>query len=130
MAHANAARNLLGSPAEQELLPVARNEHEGAVRSAPGTARAGKEGISASSPRRLQRYCTSLAWGGGCFRTGSLRQGPGPRIGGREGKAMAGHPDVARIKDACAAFAKGYFAVLGGIFAQDVCGTTTAGAIS
>jgi hypothetical protein len=32
MACANAARNLLSDPAEQALLSVARNEHEGAVR--------------------------------------------------------------------------------------------------
>jgi hypothetical protein len=31
-AYANAARNLLSGPAEQALLPGARNEHQGAVR--------------------------------------------------------------------------------------------------
>jgi predicted AAA+ superfamily ATPase len=31
-AYANAARNLLNGPAEQALLPGARNEHQGAVR--------------------------------------------------------------------------------------------------
>ena len=32
MAYANAVCNLLSGPAGQALLPVARNEHEGAVR--------------------------------------------------------------------------------------------------
>ena len=32
MAYANPARNLLSGVAEQALLPVARNEHQGAVR--------------------------------------------------------------------------------------------------
>jgi hypothetical protein len=32
MAYADAARNLLSGPAEQALLPAARNEYQGAVR--------------------------------------------------------------------------------------------------
>jgi len=32
MAYADAARNLLSGPAEQALLPAARDEHQGAAR--------------------------------------------------------------------------------------------------
>jgi ketosteroid isomerase-like protein len=42
------------------------------------------------------------------------------RIGNREGKPMAEHPNVTRIKDAYAAFAKGDLAVLEDLFAEDV----------
>jgi uncharacterized protein len=42
------------------------------------------------------------------------------RIGNREGKTMAEHPNVTRITDAYAAFAKGDLAVLEDFFAQDV----------
>jgi uncharacterized protein len=42
------------------------------------------------------------------------------RIGNREGKTMAEHPNVTRIKDAYTAFAKGDIAVLEDFFAEDV----------
>jgi ketosteroid isomerase-like protein len=42
------------------------------------------------------------------------------RIGNREGKTMAEHPNVTRIKDAYTAFAKGDSAVLEDFFAEDV----------
>jgi uncharacterized protein len=38
----------------------------------------------------------------------------------REGKIMAEHPNVARIKDGYAAFAKGDFAALNALFAEDL----------
>jgi uncharacterized protein len=38
----------------------------------------------------------------------------------REGKTMAEHPNAARIRDGYAAFAKGDFAVLNDLFAEDL----------
>jgi uncharacterized protein len=40
--------------------------------------------------------------------------------GHREGKIMAEHPNVTRIRDGYAAFAKGDFAVLNDLFAEDL----------
>ena len=48
-------------------------------------------------------------------------------LGNREGKTMAKHPNVTRINDAYAAFAKGDFAVLEDFFARTGCGTTAGG---
>jgi uncharacterized protein len=51
---------------------------------------------------------------------GSLVKGPGLATGNQEGKIMAEHPNVARIKDGYAAFAKGDFAALNDLFAEDL----------
>jgi ketosteroid isomerase-like protein len=51
---------------------------------------------------------------------GSLDLGLAIAADNREGKIMAEHLNVARIKDGYAAFAKGDFAVLNDLFAEDL----------
>jgi ketosteroid isomerase-like protein len=45
---------------------------------------------------------------------------PASPAGNREGKIIAEHPNVARIREGYAAFAKGDFAVLNDMFAEDL----------
>jgi uncharacterized protein len=55
----------------------------------------------------------------GCQVNSDLEAGFRPP-GNREGKIMAEHPNVARLRDGYAAFAKGDFAVLNDLFAEDL----------
>jgi ketosteroid isomerase-like protein len=118
------ASGQVSQPCARECAPadVARgppeNEHSRAVQSRDCAGREGVNLHAVSTPSATVLHRSGL--GLRLLQDRILLQGPALRIGNREGKIMAEHPNVARITDAYAAFAKGDLAVLEDFFAEDV----------
>jgi ketosteroid isomerase-like protein len=73
-----------------------------------------------ASPSRLFDGNSGDAENCQCDTGGAVWSRNGIATGDREGKTVTEHPNVARLKDGYTAFAKGDFAALNDLFAEDV----------
>ena len=102
------------------MLLAGAGEKNIAMLFSPGNC-AGRERVNlhtVSTPSATVPHRSGLGWR--LLQDWIPAPGTAERIGNPEGKTMAEHPNVTRIKDAYTAFAKGDVAVLEDFFAEDV----------